>query len=209
MNLTDEALVDRFRSTKEPRYFALIVGRYQNRVYNAAYRIVDNAHEAEEVVQETFLRVLQNLDAFQGRSPFGAWLFAITHNLCMDVLRNRRRKNSYQVVSFDPQAANGEESNTMSVSVVSQIADPKPGPAMLLDGIEEQNAIKASLNKLPDSQREVLVLHDIEGFSYQEIASITQVSIGTVRSRLHYGREKMRELLNPYFSQTALAPQSR
>jgi RNA polymerase sigma-70 factor, ECF subfamily len=209
VDLTDEALVNSFRATKEARYFNNLVGRYQNRVYNAAFRILGNAHESEEVVQDTFLKVLQNIEKFHGRSSFAAWLFTISHNICVDLLRNRKRKGSYQMVSFDPQSSHEDDAIEVNLNVVSQIADPEPGPAHRVDHMEEQAAITASLEQLPDAQRAVLVLHDIEGFSYQEIADIVGVSIGTVRSRLHYGRLKMRELLSPYFNQTALAPHSR
>jgi RNA polymerase sigma-70 factor (ECF subfamily) len=209
VDLTDEALVNSFRATKEARYFKSLVGRYQHRVYNVAFRILGNAHESEEVVQDTFLKVLQNLEKFHGRSTFAAWLFTISHNLCVDLLRNRKRKGSYQMVSFDPQSSHEEDAVEVNLNVVSQIADTEPGPAHRVDHLEEQATIAASLEKLPESQRAVLVLHDIEGFSYQEISEMVGVSIGTVRSRLHYGRLKMRELLSPYFNQTALAPNSR
>jgi RNA polymerase sigma-70 factor, ECF subfamily len=209
VDLTDEALVNSFRATKEARYFKTLVGRYQHRVYNVAFRILGDCHESEEVVQDTFLKALQNLDKFHGRSPFAGWLFAIAHNLCVDWLRDRKRKGSYQMVSYDPQSTHEDETVEVNLNVVSQIATSEPGPSHLVDREEEQATIAASLEKLPDSQRTVLVLHDIEGFSYQEISDMVGVSIGTVRSRLHYGRLKMRELLSPYFNQTALAPNSR
>ncbi len=209
MDLTDEALVNSFRATKEPRYYTSLVGRYQHRVFNAAFRILGNTHECEEVVQDTFIKVIQNLDKFQGRASFAAWLFTISHNVCVDTLRNRKRKGSYRMVSFDPQSNHDEDLVEVNLNVVSQIKDPTPGPAHQLDSIEQQATVAASLQELPDSQRVVLVLHDIEGFSYQEIAEMAGVSIGTVRSRLHYGRQKLRELLSPYFNQAALTPNPR
>jgi RNA polymerase sigma-70 factor, ECF subfamily len=209
VDLTDEALVNSFRATKEPRYFTCLVGRYQNRVFNAAFRILGNTHECEEVVQETFLKIIQNLEKFEGKASFAAWLFAISHNVCIDLLRNRKRKGTYKMVSFDPQSNHDDDSVEVNLNVVSQIKDPTPDPAHQLDSIEQQATVATSLQKLPDSQRVVLVLHDIEGFSYQEIAEIVGVSVGTVRSRLHYGRQKLRELLDPYFNQAALTPRSR
>ncbi len=209
MDLTDEALVNSFRTTKEARYFKSLVGRYQNRVYNAAFRILNNTHEAEEVVQDTFIKLLQNIDKFRNDASFAAWLFKISHNLCIDALRGRQRKVALQVMSFDPQSISEDDTGDSALNVVSQIADTDPGPAQRIDNLEEQDTIARSLELLPETQRTVLVLHDIEGFSYQEISDIVGANIGTVRSRLHYGRLKMRELLNPYFNQTAFVPHTR
>jgi RNA polymerase sigma-70 factor (ECF subfamily) len=94
-------------------------------------------------------------------------------------------------------------------SVVSQAADSAPNPAEKLDLTEQGAIISDSLRQLPESQRAVVVLHDIEGFSYQEISDIVGANIGTVRSRLHYGRLKLRELLEPYFQKSDIAPASR
>ncbi|MBK9769304.1 MAG: sigma-70 family RNA polymerase sigma factor [Candidatus Obscuribacter sp.] len=127
-------------------------------------------------------------------------MFQITRNLCMDVLRVRQRKKDLTVVSFDPQAIGPEDDASQSSRTLTQLADPKPGPAQHLDEEEQAKIIEQKLNLLPESQKTVLVLHDIEGLSYQEIADTVGTSIGTVRSRLHYGRIKLKELLDPYFS---------
>jgi RNA polymerase sigma-70 factor, ECF subfamily len=209
VDLTDEALVESFRKTKDSSHFKSLVRRYQNRIYNAAYRVLGNTEEAEEVVQETYIRVHHNLDKFRRQSSFGAWIFRIAHNICVDLLRSKKRHRGIQLLSFDPQTtADGEESSDVTLNVVSQVADEGPCPAELLDYNEQTEIIQSSLNELPEPQRMVVVLHDIEGFSYQEISEIVGTSIGTVRSRLHYGRLKLRELLDPYFSSN-MSPVSR
>jgi RNA polymerase sigma-70 factor, ECF subfamily len=208
LDLTDEALVNSFRATKEARYFKTLVGRYQNRIYNAAFRILGNSHESEEVVQDTFIRVLQNIQSFRNQSTFAAWMFRISHNLCIDMVRTNRRKGM-QVMSFDPHSHNGDSPHEATLNVVTQIADPVPGPSQQVDSKEQQQAVVDSLNQLPEPQRIVLVLHDMEGFSYQEIADIVGANIGTVRSRLHYGRIKLRELLSPYFNPAPVVPHPR
>jgi RNA polymerase sigma-70 factor (ECF subfamily) len=208
MDLSDEALLENYRVTKDMIQFKTLVRRYQTRIYSVAVRILGNSDEAEEVVQDTFVRVHQNIDKFRNEASFSAWVFRIAHNQCVDLLRTKRRKRGFQLLSFDPQSTAAEEESGES-PVVSQLADPTPGPEQKVDMTEQEHIIASSLSKLPENQREVLVLHDIEGFSYQEISEIVGASIGTVRSLLHYGRLKLRELLDPYFTSQNMSPAPR
>lgn len=203
MDLNDEALVEKFRQTRDMNLFKTLVRRYQNRIYNAAYRMLGNREEAEEVVQDTFLKMHQSLVSFRKQSTFAAWLFKISHNLSIDRLRTKKRRSNYQMVSFNPMSTLGSDAEDDKGQVVQQIADEKSDPDKLIDLSEQSQVIQESLNKLPESQRSVLVLFDIEGFSYQEVSQIVGVNIGTVRSRLYYGRLKLKEILAPYFSQAA------
>lgn len=210
MDLTDEALVQKFRQTKDSIYFKSLVRRYQNRLFNAAVRILGNSEEAEEVVQDAFVKVHQNLDRFRNQASFGAWVFKIAHNICMDVQRHKLRKKGLRLLAFDPQSTlEADVVADSSSQVVSQIADPAMNPAQKLDFNEQEEIVSKALSELPDAQRTVLILFDIEGFTYQEVADIVGASVGTVRSRLHYGRMKMRELLDPYFSQQNVSTFSR
>lgn len=204
MDLTDEALIENYRRTGNITMFQTLVRRYQNRIYNAAYRILSNTEEAEEVVQDTFLKVHQNISKFRQQASFSSWAFRIVHNQCMDVLRLRNRRRGFQWLSFDPRSSLQPEptdANLEAYNFVTQLTDPGADPSQSLEASEQGKMVVESLKQLPDTQRSVVVLHDIEGFSYQEIADIVGTSIGTVRSRLHYGRIKLKELLEPYFSQ--------
>jgi RNA polymerase sigma-70 factor, ECF subfamily len=211
VDLSDEALIESFRNTKDSSHFKSLVRRYQNRIYSAAYRILGNTEEAEEVVQETYIKVHHNLAKFRQESSFGSWIFKIAHNICIDILRSRRRNlGGVQLLSFDPQSSfESDESTETSSSVVSQVADEAPCPSTMLDMNEQSEIIEASLKELPENQRTVVVLHDIEGFSYQEISDIVGANLGTVRSRLHYGRLRLRQLLEPYFSTANMSTASR
>jgi RNA polymerase sigma-70 factor, ECF subfamily len=204
----DEALLDKFRKTRDSGLFKSLVRRFQNRLFNAAYRILGNTEEAEEVVQDTCIKIYQGLDKFNKDTSLAAWVFRIAHNSCLDKLRFRNRKRTLKLVAFDPQATSAAHDSPESGLIVSQAADPGPGPAEMLDSGEEGKIIAQKLALLPDSQRAVLVLHDIEGFSYLEIAEITGEKVGTVRSRLHYGRQRLRELLEPYYSSNTLSQAS-
>lgn len=191
--LSDEALLANFKATKDNHYFQSLVACYQNRLYNTAFRIVGNVWEAEEIVQETFIRALRNINNFRTNASFSAWLYTITHNLCVDILRLRRRKKLSLNKSFDPQSLTVHEDIAIyNKHVVTQAADRLPGPAEQLELAERREVVAHSLDYLSEQQRAVVVLRDIEGFSYQEIATITGVNIGTVRSRLHYGRGKLK-----------------
>ncbi len=210
MDLSDEALIDSFRKTKDASLFKSLLRRYQNRIYGAAFRILGNTEEAEEVVQETYIKVHQNLDKFKQQASFGAWVFRIVHNLCVDALRARQRKGGVQAVSFDPQVSSEHDEFVDNASaVISQLADENASPERQIDAAEQNAMIEGSLKALPETQRVVIILHDIEGFSYEEIAEIVGANLGTVRSRLHYGRIKLRQLLEPYFSSSNVSPAPR
>ena len=204
----DEALLDKFRETRDPALFKSLVRQYQNRIYNSAFRILGNAEEADEVVQETCIRMHHSIDKFARTSSLSAWVFRIVHNTCMDMIRNRSRKKT--AIPFDPQAA--EESapeGSGGGGILAQAPDPSPGPAERLDKNEQSEIVAEMLKLLPESQRIVMVLHDVEGFSYQEVADIVGEKLGTVRSRIHYGRIKMRELLEPYYMSNTITQTSR
>lgn len=208
-DLSDEALLEKFRKTRDASFFKSLIRRYQNRLYNSAYRILGNTAEADDVVQETCIKVHQNIDRFNRNSSFAAWVFRIAHNTCLDALRAKRRKKNMRSFSFDPQSIIDSDSSDSSSQVVSQAPDSSPGPAEIMDYTEQGEIIAAKLHELPDMQRVVVILHDIEGFSYQEIADIVGTNLGTVRSRLHYGRQKLKDLLEPYYSAKSIHQASR
>jgi len=196
--MTDEALVKKYRQARDMNSFKTLVRRYQNRIFNSAYHLIGNKEEAEEVVQDTFVKVHQGIDNFREDASFGAWVFRISHNLCMDILRNRKKRVAIQTIPL--LARTGEETDGDYEAGVDDIADMTLEPAQVLDLKEESEIIEFSLKSLPEAQRAVLILHDLEGFQYQQIAEIIGASIGTVRSRLHYGRIKLKEMLDAYYA---------
>ncbi len=200
VELTDEAHVQNFRQNKDLNSFSILVRRYQNRVFNAAYRMLGSKEEAEEVVQDTFIKIHQGMDGFRSESTFAAWVFRISHNICIDTLRFRKKRSAIQLVPFKSRSIDDAEGG-VDLPDSDDIPDSSLEPAQVLDLKEESAILEASLKSLPESQRAVLVLHDLEGFQYQEIAQIVGASIGTVRSRLHYGRIKLKEILDSYYSQ--------
>ena len=163
--------------------FGALVTRYQDRLYNTVFRMVDNAEDARDVVQETFLSAYQSLAGFKGDSLFFTWLYRIAINNAISMKRKRRA-----VLRLAPalQADGVPEPADSSETV-------QPGRAMEM--AEDERRVHQALNRLSAEHRVVLVLKDMEGRKYEEMAEILEVPIGTIRSRLHRARLEMRDIL--------------
>lgn len=160
-----------------------LVERYQQTVYAVVLRLVRDRYLAEDIVQDAFLRAYTALDDFRGGS-FRAWLLRIAHNRALDVLRSRQRR---------PEAPLEPSGDDQSPSRATDSSQPSPFDHAARADLRRR--LDAALAQLPDDQRVTVVLSDIEGFSYEEIAAITGVSLGTVKSRLSRGRARLRSLL--------------
>jgi RNA polymerase sigma-70 factor (ECF subfamily) len=161
--------------------FGELVRRYQDRLFNAVSRFLDSAEDAQDVVQEAFLSAYQALDGFKGGSRFFTWLYRIAMNHAIDLKRRRR------VLSpFDPL---GQED--LHPAVVTD----NNRPEQQAEQTEEKEKLHRALTKLSVEHRMVLILKDIEGMKYEEMAETLGVRIGTIRSRLHRARTELREIL--------------
>jgi RNA polymerase sigma-70 factor (ECF subfamily) len=169
--------------TGRPDAYGELVRRYQDRLFNAVLRIIDNADDALDVVQESFLNAYQSLASFKGDSEFFTWLYRIAFNSAVSQRRKKR-----VVISLEA-GRNGE--------AVADPADDSEGirPGEGLERSEQHAAIHAALARLSVEHRAVLVMKDLEGLKYEQIAEIMGVPIGTVRSRLHRARLELRDLL--------------
>ena len=163
--------------------FGVLVRRYQDRLYNAVYRWVDNAEDAQDVVQEAFLNAYQSLDSFKGEALFSTWLYRIAFNTAVSLRRKQRAVLSIE--AYRNGEGKGEPEDPSPVS--------RPGHA--LEQAEQERRIQEALNRLSPEHRAVLVLKDMEGQKYETMAQVLQVPIGTIRSRLHRARLELRELL--------------
>jgi len=176
---TDLELVRLAQRGDHPAFEGL-VRRYSERAYRAAYRVVRDQAQAEDIVQEALIKAYRGLGRFEARSSFYTWLYRIVVNLALD---RRRREKRAPSLEWDDTVA--KELDPRAVPPSSQ--DPELATrrrevrGLVVDGIQE----------LPDGQREVLLLREVEGLSYEEIASTMGISKGTVMSRLHYARKKM------------------
>jgi RNA polymerase sigma-70 factor (ECF subfamily) len=164
--------------------FGELVTRYQARLYNAAIRLVENPEDAADVVQDAFLNAYQSLHTFKGDAEFFTWLYRIAFNTAISLKRKKRTAVSLDAVGPDGGIDPDDPSDYI-----------KPGAA--LERSEEETQLQDAMNRLSHEHREVLVMKDIDGLKYEDIAEILAVPIGTIRSRLHRARLELRELLGP------------
>jgi RNA polymerase sigma-70 factor (ECF subfamily) len=165
--------------------FNALVRLYEGRVYNLCYRMLGDAESAADAAQDAFLSAYRNLRSFRGGS-FRSWLLRIATNACYDALRARKRRPA---VSIEAGADDEDDSSPL------QVADPAESPDDFALRRELAGAIQNGLAALPEDQRAVLILSDIEGLSYEEIAVATGANLGTVKSRLSRGRARLRDVL--------------
>jgi RNA polymerase sigma-70 factor, ECF subfamily len=165
--------------------FGELVHRHQDRLYNTVYRLLDNAEDSQDVVQEAFLNAYQSLRLFKGDAQFFTWLYRIAVNSAISLRRKRR-----VVLTTDTPPA-----GRVILEPVDESEVTNPGHA--LERAEDERRLQDALNRLTPEYRTVLVLKEIEGLKYEEIAAALQVPIGTVRSRLHRARLELREQLGP------------
>lgn len=164
--------------------FNVLILRHQNSVSTLATRLLGNHREAQDVTQDTFLRAYERIEEFRGEAKFSTWLYRICHNLCLSSLR--RKKN-------DPITDAGDD------ILPEELPDPRSSlPDQVLMRKERQTLVKQALSHMTQEFREVLVLHHTIHLSYEEIAELLGLPVGTVRSRLYRGREEIKEHLRPY-----------
>ena len=158
-----------------------LVKEYEKNVYNLALRMTGNSEDAADMAQEAFIKAYNSLTAFRGDSKFSVWLYRIVSNVCLDFLRSRSRK---QTVSLSTENDDGEE-------VELDIADETHSPEQLLDRSLTRDAVRRGLAALPPDHREILLLREIQGLSYEEIADVLGLEAGTVKSRIFRARKKL------------------
>jgi len=181
--LADEELVRRHLAG-DRRAFAVLVERYAGPVFNLAYRLTHDRPEAENIAQETFLRVYQALPQSDWRRPFKPWLFTIAVNLCRDWARRRRM---WTFSDLEDRA--GDESG------IEALPDEAPLPADRLEEEELRQALQRAVDNLPPAYRAAVVLRYTEGLSYEQIATALDLPLNTVRTHLSRARQRLRAAL--------------
>jgi RNA polymerase sigma-70 factor (ECF subfamily) len=172
--------------------FNEIVLRYKSKIYNYIRRMVQSASDAEDLTQETFVRAYLSIHSFQSKASLNTWLFRIATNLCIDF--RRKQKSHVSPLSLSTEDEEGE--------CVREIPDMGFDPQRVLLNRELGKRLEEALSSLPDKLRTALLLYDIEGLPYDEIAQIIGIPLGTVKSRIYHARLQMREALAPYLQNT-------
>jgi len=171
--------------------FRVLVERYQDRAYGLALRVMRDEEQAKDVVQEAFLKAYRSLDRFEGRSSFYTWFYRVVMNLCIDA---KRRQPSGRMVEWDESHALEAPAGT-GLDAVDPARQQASGPAGDLERAELRDTIGRAIEALPDDARQTLMLREVDGLSYSEIAKSLGVPKGTVMSRLHHARRRLRTLL--------------
>jgi RNA polymerase sigma-70 factor (ECF subfamily) len=168
-----------------------IFSAHRHQVYTLAYRMTGSATDAEDLCQEVFVQVMRKIGSFQGRSSFSTWLYRVTVNRSRDFLRSKKR--SPELLSQDGVAAEPREE--------SLLGRAEPSPEASAISSDAQRLVQEALMELPLSLRAPLVLHELQGFEYHEVARMLRLPVGTVKSRIFRGRVKLGELLEPHKEQ--------
>jgi RNA polymerase sigma-70 factor (ECF subfamily) len=184
----DHALIRRTLDG-EKEAFSELVRRYQGRAYGVAVGIVGNRDDALDVVQDSFVKAFSSLRNFRFDAKFYTWFYRLLTNKAIDKIREVSRNPR---ASFDETWMQREDGDLMGQSEYFE----RPDEAVTKQEIKK--VMKEAIDSLPEHHRVVIVLRELEGLSYQEIAEVLDISIGTVMSRIHYGKEKLRDLLSDF-----------
>jgi len=161
--------------------FEELVAAYEKQVYNLALRMTDNPQDAEDMAQEAFLKAYRNLSQYRGESKFSVWLYRIVSNVCLDYLRAQKRRSA---TSLSVEDEDGEETQL-------DLPDESGSPEQLLERKLTREAVQRGLQSLGEEQRQILLLREIQGLSYEEIGLVLQLEPGTVKSRIFRARKKL------------------
>ena len=183
---------------REPAAFEELVKRHQRTVYALLYQLAPEWQDTADLAQDVFIRVWRSINNLRNPSSFRSWLTQIVTNLFYDELRKRPRR--VQTVSMDD-TIDGDEMTADQAT--RDIADNSALPDETILSHELSDAIREAMTKLPEQFRTAIVLREIEGLSYEEIAVLTKTEMGTVKSRIARARSKLQELLQPYLSSSS------
>ena len=178
--LTEEQLIH--RAVKgDGAAFTELMTQHESRMYAVTLRMCANREDAQDCLQDAMLRVYRSIGGFKGQSSFSTWVYRITMNTCLDELRRRKTRNAS---SLDTMLEGGWSPT-----------DGENGPEKQAVASEQRRVLNSAIADLPEDMRSAIVLRDVQGFSYEEIAEMLEVNIGTIKSRISRGREKLRQIL--------------
>lgn len=185
--MIDEKIKQKIKLVKkgDQSAFEDIVEFYQNKVFAICYRMVGNQHEAEDIAQEAFLRAYINIQSFDENRKFSTWLYRITTNLTID--RIRKKKPDYYL--------DAEIKGTDGLDLYSQIPAEQALPEEEVESLEMQSVIQQEIMQLPEKYRSIIALRFLDELSLKEISEILALPVGTVKTRVHRGREALRKRL--------------
>lgn len=182
----DESFLIKKAARGDVESFEKLIEAHQKKVFNIALGMLKNPADAEDIAQDVFIKVYKSLKNFKGQSSFSTWLYRVTTNTCLDELRRRKTRQTFSI---------DEEIVTQEGEVSKQVVDDSPSPDEILEKNELKRNISHAISKLAKEHRTVIVLRDMQGFSYEEIANILQLPLGTVKSRINRARLTLKDIL--------------
>lgn len=186
--LSDEDLILRFQQTNEEAAFEILVQRFKNPLTNYVYRFLGNYEACTDVVQETFIKVYRYKDSYSSLAKFNTWIYTIAGNLARTEYKRRRRRTFFSINDY------GEDHQNYD------IPDESLRPDLITDSGIKEKIIMDALQKVKDVYREAVILRDIQELSYEEIAEIMKIEVGTVKSRINRGRAQLQKLLKHIYN---------
>ncbi|MCI7624691.1 MAG: sigma-70 family RNA polymerase sigma factor [Candidatus Limivicinus sp.] len=181
MTREQEAAIVRKVLGGDANAFETLVLEYEKNVYNIALRMTGNSEDAADMTQEAFIKAYNSLQSFRGDSKFSVWLYRIVSNVCLDFLRSKNRRPT---VSLSVEDDDGEDTQL-------DVADESQSPELLLDRKLTRDSVRRGLDSLPPDYRQILLLREIQGLSYDEIAQALSLEVGTVKSRIFRARKRL------------------
>ena len=166
--------------------FERLIEKYQIVAFNIAYRMIGNKEDASDIAQEALIKVFKSLKSFRGDSSFSTWFYKIVTNKCIDAIRKMKKVKTY---SLD------KEFETDNGNYSIEVGDNRYLPDKLYEIKEKRELVHSALKRIPEKYRTVLILRDIQGFTYEEISRIIDNPLGTVKSRINRGRLLLKEIL--------------
>ena len=194
MEFSDNVYVDAVNKG-DVKKFDKLIDKYSDKIFRLAYGIVGNAQEAEDMVQEVFLKAYKNLSKFRGDANFGTWLYRITVNHCLGKLRGKKRLKTAPLEYQDPEGS-PDEYKTI------EIEDMRYNPEEKFLGKELREKLFSVIGKIPVENRMVIILRDIEEYTNEEVGQMLHLSVPTVKSRLHRARAFVRGKMEKYLRGT-------
>lgn len=187
--LSDEELIMEFQQNNTLKAFEVLVQRYKNPLTNFVYRFLGDYEACNDVVQETMIRFYRNKDSYKSIAKFSTWIYTIATNLAKTEYQRRRRRQIFSISSHRDENDNFE------------IPDESKRPDVIVDSTIKEKIIQKALLKVSSAYREAVLLRDIQELSYEEIAEIMGIEVGTVKSKINRGRMQLQKLLKDIYNE--------
>ncbi len=187
-DLTDEELIEEFQKNNTIEAYEILVKRFKDPLMNYVYRFVGNKDVSSDIVQDTMIKFYLNKDSYKSFAKFSTWIYTIAGNLARNELKRRKRRKIFSLNN------NNDDEQSIQIEDKSFLS-----PDRATDSAISHEIIQKALQKVKPVYREVVVLRDIQGLSYEEIAEVTGLSIGTVKSRINRGRKQLQKLLKDIY----------